>query len=68
MSEAPDTLEGAILWLREHAAQLQYGRASIEVLAHNGKITRIIVSTEVSTSAGLSLSNDNRRATNGSSR
>ena len=50
---APDNLEGAIAWLREQAGKLNYGRASIEVIAYAGKIARIVTSTEISTSAGL---------------
>ena len=49
---APDNLEAAIAWIRAQAPLLYFGRASIEILAHNGKITRIITSVEVSTAAG----------------
>lgn len=59
MSESPQTLEQAITWIREQAAKLNYGRAGIEVIAYAGKITRIITSTEVSTSAAP---NDTRGA------
>ncbi len=46
MSGAPSSLDQAIAWLREQAGRLNYGRASIEVVAHAGKITRIISLTE----------------------
>ncbi|MGA2765539.1 MAG: hypothetical protein ABSG17_19500 [Spirochaetia bacterium] len=46
MSGAPANLEQAVTWLREQAARLNYGRASIEVICHAGKITRIISLTE----------------------
>jgi hypothetical protein len=49
----PDNLDAAIAWIREQAAKLNYGRASIEVIAYAGKIARIVTSTEISTSAGL---------------
>jgi len=48
---SPENLDQAVAWIREQAAQLVFGRASIEVVAHAGKITRIVTSTEVSTSA-----------------
>ena len=63
---APDNLEAAIAWIRAQAPLLYFGRASIEILAHNGKITRIITSVEVSTAAGLP--NDKRGETNGTSK
>lgn len=62
MSGAPDNLEAAISWIREQAGKLNYGRVGIEVIAYAGKITRIITSTEVSTSAAP---NDTRGAAHG---
>ena len=49
--KAPSSLDQAIAWIREQSLQLNYGRASIEVVAHAGKITRIITATETATAA-----------------
>ena len=51
MSGAPANMEQAVAWLREQAARLNYGRASVEIVAHPGRITRIITLTENSIAA-----------------
>ena len=47
---APATLEEALAWLHEQASRLDFGKCSIELVAHAGKITRVISAVEVSSS------------------
>ncbi len=44
----PRDIESAIGWLRAQAADLQFGRVGIELVLSDGRLTRIITTTEVS--------------------
>ena len=59
MSGAPETLSSAIEWLVTELERTPYGRLSIGVQVHEGRIAKIFKSIEESTIASQT---DNRRA------
>ena len=59
MSGAPETLSSAIDWLLKELERTPYGRLSIGVQVHDGRIAKIFKSIE---ETSLASQTDNRRA------